>query len=466
MRVALARLLLCQPDILLLDEPTNHMDLAAMEWLETYLKAFKGAVLIISHDRTFLDRTATMTAELTAGALKVRPGTYSRFLEIEAAEQLTLARERKKLARELEHQQQAVQTLLSHRKMSSYHAREKVVARLTGQLSEIAARAQRPGRPLSFRFLPGLTDGDPKRVLLAVDDLTGGYTAEPLFSHVSFLLRGRSKTALCGPNGCGKTTLLALLLGRFDAFTGQVRLAEKAVFGHMGQHVDFADETMTVLDELRRRSELPEGASRDLLARYGFRDVDVFKTLSVLSGGERARLYLACLLLEQPSLLLLDEPTNHLDIASREILEQALIDFNGAVLAVSHDRYFIDHCCSEILGFIGDQVLPFASFEAYRQEARRYEEHVSDGERAPAADRSRQQSPRINRAGERRETALRKEHLRQLEKQIREHEDEKTALETGFADDARPETYRRYERILTDLERLYAQYIDLAESET
>ena len=485
MRVAMARLLLKSPDLLLLDEPTNHMDLSAMEWLEDYLKHFKGSVLLISHDRTFIDRTATSVAELADGQIRIRPGSYSRFQELEAAEQLMLGHEMKKLALELGRQKDVTQTMLSHRKMSAYHAREKVVARLSGQLGDIRSRAHRNNQKLNFTFLPGAPEGDPRRILLEAHDLSAGFTGTPLFSQVSMVIRNGMKICLCGPNGCGKTTLLALLLGRISQFEGQIRLSDKAAFGHMGQHVVFPDESRTILAELLSRTDLEEGPARSLLARYGFRDVDVFKTLNVLSGGERSRLYLACLLLEKPDMLFLDEPTNHLDIHSREILEQALLDFPGAILSVSHDRYFIERFAAQVLGFIKGQVLPFDSFEAYRLAARladdlpaAAEESVLPANRSGSmpepkppisaggnSDRSGATSttpPRLNRAGERREAAIHKEKLRILEREIAEIEQQKSEIETTFANQANPAAYRQYANLLTSLEKMYSRYVELA----
>ncbi len=466
MRVALARLLLKSPDLLLLDEPTNHMDLAAMEWLEDYLRKFKGTVLLISHDRTFIDRTATAVAELAEGHIRIRPGNYTRFMELEAAEQLTLGREMKKLARELDHQREVTQTMLSHRNMSGYHAREKVVAKLSGQLSDISARARRINQKLNFSFLPGSQEGDPERVLLETRDLAAGYDEKTLFSQVSLTLRNGMKACLCGPNGCGKTTLLAVLLGRISQFEGQIRLSDKAVFGHMGQHVNFDDENRTVLDEMMSRAELDEGLARNLLARYGFREVDVFKTLSVLSGGERSRLYLGCLLLEKPDMLFLDEPTNHLDIHSREILEQALVDFPGAILSVSHDRYFIERCSSTILGFINGQVLPFDSFEKYRQAGRSAGMAKPDtiDKKADQAAVGPAAATRLNRAGERREAALHKEKVRRLEQEIATLEQEKSSLESAFSERTDPEDYQRYAQVLADLDQRYNLYVEFDES--
>lgn len=462
MRVALARLLLKSPDLLLLDEPTNHMDLAAMEWLEDYLIRFKGAVLLISHDRAFIDRTATAVAELNGGHLTVRPGNYSKFMEIQAAEDLTRGREIKKLSRELERQREVTQTMLSHRKMSAYHAREKVVARLSGELGEIRDRAHRQNQRLNFGFLPGLAEGDPEKILLSAQGLTLGFGEKPLFRDVSLLLRGGMKVCLCGPNGCGKSTLLALLLGRINHFEGQVKLAANVIYGHMGQHVSFADDSRTLLEELVGRAGLEEGQARTLLARYGFRDVDVFKTIQVLSGGERSRLYLSCLLLERPDLLFLDEPTNHLDIQSREILEQALVDFPGTILAVSHDRYFIERCTRQVLGFIGDQVLPFDSFTDYRQAARQAEAgpRPAGSQLETVADTAAAQP--LNRAQERREIALRKDRIRQLEKKINALESEKACLESGFKEQNDPAAYLRYTGLLAELDQLYEDYVEAA----
>jgi ATP-binding cassette subfamily F protein 3 len=463
MRVALARLIIKNPDLLLLDEPTNHLDLSALEWLEQYLVRFKGTSLLISHDRMFIDRTATAVGELNDGHITIRPGGYKRFIEQAAAEALTLEREIKKVSRELDRQQEVVQTMLSHRKMSAYHAREKVAARLAARLGEIVDRTRYQQQNLSFRFLPGLTSGDPDRVLLKASSITGGYGGSPLFRDVAFELRARSRTCLCGPNGCGKTTLLNLLRGRHEAMSGQVRIADQIVCGHLGQQVDFADEGQTVLGELLSRSDMSEGQARDLLARYGFRDTHVFKQLSILSGGERSRLYLACLLLEQPNILFLDEPTNHLDIYSREILEQALLAYEGAILAVSHDRMFIDRCCDRILGFISTDVRPFDTFEAWRAAARSAEIKQTAEIEPPRPEKVRpDDNKRQNRASERREIALHKEKLRSFEAAIEALELEKAQLEATFGADTDPAHYQRYAAILTELDGLYAQYLALA----
>lgn len=464
MRVALARLIIRNPDLLLLDEPTNHLDLTALEWLETYLARFKGTVLTISHDRTFIDRTATAVGELAGGNICIRPGGYTRFMELSAADDLTRKREINKVTLALQHEEAVAQTMLSHRKMSAYHAREKSAQRLSSRLNDLIGNAHKKQQRLSFRFLPGLNSGDPDRVLLDVRGLTGGYGGEPLFQQVSFTLRARGKTCLCGPNGCGKTTLLNFLRGERVAAEGQVRLADQMQIGHLGQHVVFDDESKSALEELLSHSILSEGAARDLLARYGFRDTQVFKQLSVLSGGERSRLYLACLLLEEPNILFLDEPTNHLDIYSREILEQALLAFDGAILAVSHDRMFIDHCCDRVLGFIGSSVKAYPTFSAYRRAARQAEEQASQPQPFSVQNDTRIRRDgqnKANRVEERRETALRKEKLRAVESTIEAKEQAKADFEATVSSATQPDEYESYAVLLAELEQLYVEYGDL-----
>jgi ATP-binding cassette subfamily F protein 3 len=329
MRVALARILLTRADVLLLDEPTNHLDAAALEWLASFLNTFKGAVLFVSHDRAFIDQVATAVAQLQQGHLTVHPGQYSQFTAIEASEQAALDRTIRRMEKDLAHQTDVTQTMLSHRNMESYHAREKVVARLTSELQQVKDQARLHQTRLNFRFLPVPHTGAPNKQLLLGRDLSVCFPDRTLFHDVQLEIRGQDKICICGPNGCGKSTLLNLLRGEVAATSGTLQLAEQAVFGYMGQHVEFKNEQLSLLEELLSRFDLDEGRARSLLARYGFCDVAVYKTIAVLSGGERARLYLCCLLLEQPDLLLLDEPTNHLDIQSGKFWSRPCRIFPG-----------------------------------------------------------------------------------------------------------------------------------------
>lgn len=479
MRICLARLIVSRPDILLLDEPTNHLDTDALEWLEGFVRSYGGAVLLISHDRYFIDRTVTKVLELENGSITAYRGNYTEYKEqkrrfIEDQKRLV-----SNLEKELVRQEGVTQTMLSHRNISGYHAREKVVEKLSDRLA--AEKSKLAGGPLqmSFKLMPEVRAGDPEKILLQTRNLGKTFPdGKVLFRDVNFEIKACDKMFLVGPNGCGKTTMLSLLLGKISEFDGDVLISGSSRIGYMGQFVPFEDETRTILDELMERSELGETAARNLLARFGFRDIDVYKQISVLSGGERSRLFLCCLLEEKPELLFLDEPTNHLDIESREVLEDALADYNGAILAVSHDRYFIEKCQSKILGFFGDRVELYDKYEFYR---RKYRAFVADEESKRAAALSEQRredkerreaekkeaseispkTPSVNRAKERKETAKRKERIKFLEKTIAELEEEQKALESSFGKDTAKEDYDRYAKNSETLEEMYAEYMEL-----
>ena len=479
MRICLARLIVSRPDILLLDEPTNHLDTDALEWLEGFIRSYGGAVLLISHDRYFIDRTVTKVLELENGSITAYRGNYTEYKEqkrrfIEDQKRLV-----SNLEKELVRQEGVTQTMLSHRNISGYHAREKVVEKLSDRLA--AEKSKLSGGPLqmSFKLMPEVRTGDPDKKLLEARHLGKTFPdGKVLFEDVNFEIKASDKMFLVGPNGCGKTTMLSLLLGRISEFDGDVLISGSSRIGYMGQFVPFEDETRTILDELMERSELGETAARNLLARFGFRDIDVYKQISVLSGGERSRLFLCCLLEEKPELLFLDEPTNHLDIESREVLEDALAEYNGAILAVSHDRYFIEKCQSRILGFFGSRVELLDKYEHYRKKYRAFSEE-EDEKRAAIASEKRQAEkerreaekaasadtvsakPVINRAKERKEIAKRKERIRYLEKTIAELEEEQKTLEASFGKDTSPEDYEKYSKNSEQLEAMYAEYMEL-----
>jgi len=455
MRVELARLIVKKPDVLLLDEPTNHLDTAAMEWLSAFIKSYGGAVFLISHDRYFIDQTASSVFELEGGVIHEYPGNYSAYHEQKARNSADRERAVAGLQKELERQQKVTQTMLSHRKMSSYHAREKVVSKLSDRLADEKRRLSGGSGKMSFSLIPEVRTGDPDRIVLKARGVSMTYGIAPeIFSDVSFELKAIEKLFLIGPNGCGKTTLLNILLGKITDFTGEIFISGSANCGFMGQFVAFEDENITAYDELYSRSDLSERSTRSLLARFGFRDVDVYKKISVLSGGERSRLFLCCLLTEKPDILFLDEPTNHLDIDSREILEDALRDYNGAIVAVSHDRYFIEKCATRVLGFHGKTASIFPSFSDYRKKA------TESSSVKPAKDTATSSAPETvsvpeekfsesrprgkNRMKERREEALRKERLRALESEIESLEIEQRDLEKSFSKDSSTEDYLIY----------------------
>lgn len=472
MRFALARLIVQRPDVLLLDEPTNHLDSQAMDWLSDFIRSYGGAVLLISHDRYFIDRSASQVFELEGGAIHTYPGNYSNFYE--QKRRLTEDRERMLagLEKELDRQRQVTQTMLSHRKMSSYHAREKVVEKLSDRLAAVKSRRGGTGK-MSFSLIPEVRAGDPDRMILKARSVSMSFDGLELFSDISFELKANEKLFLIGPNGCGKTTLLNILLGKISDFSGDILISGSAKCGFMGQFVAFDDEDRSIIDELLAVSDLSEKQARSLLARFGFRDIDVFKRISVLSGGERSRLFLCCLLTEKPDILFLDEPTNHLDIDSREILEDALRDYNGAIVAVSHDRYFIDKCSTRVLCFFDRSATVFSSYaeclkkEIPTPEPKPREEAVQtkpfDKGKGPpvitTADRPRGK----NRMKERREEALRKERIRTLESEIDLLEKEQLRLESSFSHKTAAEDYFTYAENAERIRDAYDEYLKLTE---
>ncbi len=464
MRVRLARLLLRAPDLLLLDEPTNHLDMAALDWLEDYIRRFKGAVLVVSHDRAFLDRTVNAIAELSGGRLRTGVGNYTVYMEQKKLDEMTRLREMTRLEREVDRQKDVVQTMLSHRKMSAYHAREKVVRKLSDALAEKAAMLdRRKGPTMRIRFLSDQGVPDASRVLIRAEGLSMGYGGPLLFEEVRFSLQADERIALVGPNGCGKTTLLRILLGEETALSGQVWLSGTARMGYMGQFSTFSDENHTILEEVDEVTDLSVGGVRSLLARFGFRDTDLHKRLSVLSGGERSRLYLCLMLENHPDVLLLDEPTNHLDIESREILEAALMEFPGAILAVSHDRYFIGKCCKRVLGFLADGVAPFDSYDEYRQALARPAALPQQADPVPVRTAEKPAARRANQAEERRQTAARKDRLRRLESAILEWERKRDEMERAFCAATPPDVYDAYAALVQRIESGYEEFMEASE---
>lgn len=490
MRVALARLLIRRCDLLLLDEPTNHLDADAIEWLEGYLSGFGGACILVSHDRAFLDRCASHTGRLKAGKLHMIPGNYSAYKAYEAAEEERLRSLRKKLSEAVAHETEVVQTMLSHRKMKSYHSREKKLAKLSERLAEVKrqTRSDRPSFSLSIIKAAGRKD--PKRLLLAANDLSIHFadSPRPLFAPVDLQILASDKRFILGPNGCGKSSLLKALSGEHPEMLGQVKVSENLQVASLGQVVHFDDPRRSVLDELV--TELPSlGPHKALerLASFGFLAQDVHKEIAVLSGGEKARLKLCILLHQSPDLLVLDEPTNHLDIRSKEILEEALARFDGAILAISHDRYFIKALASALWGFIEGEILPFDSYQDYRKalQARKDTAVKSSKPVAPLRSDKRVSQARqryftakevaylpalssfqhfpLNKLGQRRFLAGLAELGRSLEDAIEKKEAELAAYEAQFQAPDPRKIYEAYAACSAELEEGVNLYLKLEE---
>ncbi len=435
MRVCLARLIVERPDILMLDEPTNHLDMEAIEWLEGFLASYGGAVFVITHDRHFIDSVANRVIELDGGRVTEYKGNYSDY-KIQKEEFIkTQTSVIANLETELEHQLEVKQTFLSHRNISGYHQREKVVEKLSDVLERERAKLPSDFAKMSFVATPRETEGKSDKILLEVKDASKEFDGNVLFEGVSFELKADEKIFLCGPNGCGKTTLLSMLSGKAAGTSGTVLIASSITCGFMGQFVPFDDESVTCFDELISRSDLQTTEARSLLARFGFRGEDVFKTISMLSGGERSRLYLCCLLNENPDILFLDEPTNHLDINSREILEDAIREYPRAVICVSHDRFFIDKCADRVLGFMGKEVRPYDKYEYYRKDMSSAKTAVQ-----PEQEKTVKKPKQVKSS---KEAGQRRAKLRDLEKEIASLEEQQKELEAAFGVYAKGDEYKK-----------------------
>jgi ATP-binding cassette, subfamily F, member 3 len=363
-RLALARLLISEPDLLLLDEPTNHLDLAAIEWLENYLLEFKGAVVLISHDRYLLDRLATRIVWLTQRRLQSYPGNYSAFVQQRELQELSQQRAYEQQQETIEKQKEFIRRFGAGQRSKEAKGREKRLNRLLQSDEMVAAVESQKKIRLSLG-----TDRRAGDQVLSVRELTKGYDGKRLWDAVKFDVRRGERIGVIGPNGSGKTTLLRVLLGEEDADAGTVRWGANLKIGYYDQRLDDFDPEMTVVEEVAEgRMGEREQALRDVLATMLFRGDDIYKPLGLLSGGERARVRLAQLLLDRPNVLVLDEPTNHLDIPSCEALEGALAGFDGTILCVSHDRYFLDRSVQRLLVLQPPEMIDFSSnYSAWMQ---------------------------------------------------------------------------------------------------
>ena len=344
-RLALARLLATEPDVLMLDEPTNHLDIDALAWLESFISSYKKTVIIISHDRYFLDRTTNKTLHIQYAGARLYNGNYTATRELQEAEAASLEKRYKEQQKEIAKIKANIEF---QRRCNREHnfvtirSKEKQLARM--EKVELA-----PPPPKDIRLSFNAEEESAGDVLL-VRDLSFSYGTEPLIKDVSFLIRRYERVLILGKNGCGKSTLMKLINSMLAPTRGSLTLGYNIKIGYYDQENRGLDLTKTVFEEIHDASpDKKDGELRSVLALFLFDADDIVKPISVLSGGERARLTLAKLMLKKVNLLIMDEPTNHLDIGSCEALEHALLAFDGTIIAVSHDRYFINRIATRII---------------------------------------------------------------------------------------------------------------------
>ncbi len=432
-RLALARLLCREPDILMLDEPTNHLDIDALLWLEDFLCTYKKTVLLISHDRYFLDRVTTKTLHIERTRAKLYPGNYTRARALREGE-------RESLEKQYKEQQKIISRIEANiafqRRCGQEHNFVTIRAKQK-QLDRMEKVELAPPPPREIRLSFAEEEGSSNDVLMA-KGLSFSFGEKPLISGLDFLIRKGERVLFLGPNGCGKSTLMKLLIGKLSPRAGRVELGYHVTPGYYDQENQTLDERNTVFGELREAyPQKTDGELRSALALFLFFADDMDKPISVLSGGERARLTLAKMILTKINLLILDEPTNHLDIGSREALENALSAFEGTVVAVSHDRYFINRVATRLIELDptapgGCVDYPLSEDEdAYAQYRRMREERAAaaaaERKATPAVSDGKLQYEQAKReAAERRASERR---LREAEKKIPLLENELEELE-------------------------------------
>ena len=459
-RALLARLLLQEPELLILDEPTNYLDLEALEWLEAYLQEWPHSLLVVSHDRYFLDRVVTRIWELNHGALETYRGNYSSYVEQRRARTVRLQREYETQQEQIAKTEDFVRRYKAGQRSKEARGRETRLQRLE--------RIEPPqhDRQLRLRMSATLRAGD--NVLMsdgaligypsAPDDLaedSGESQPQPLFDTGKFLILRGHRVALLGPNGSGKTTFLRTMLGQLAPLAGRVRIGASVRLGYLPQSQDWLDPNKTVLEQLLASGDLKPDQARHLLGRFLFSGDEVLKPISALSGGELSRLALAVLTLRGANFLLLDEPTTHLDVESQEVLQDVLRSYNGTILLVSHDRYLVDALATHVWVIQDGQMRQHeGNYSSYLAELERERAERNGGEDRPAP-KARDEQRRLARQAER---AARKqaERTATLEAEIQRIEQE-LATTTGLIDLASSgQDLARLRSLTTEYQRLEA----------
>ncbi|SHK54317.1 ABC-F family ATP-binding cassette domain-containing protein [Tepidibacter formicigenes] len=371
-RVLLAKLLLKKPTLLLLDEPTNHLDTDAVEWLEVFLKQYKGTVFIISHDRYFLDQVVNRVFELHNKKLNSYSGNYSTFIKKSKIEKELEIKKYEEQQREIKKQEEVIDKLKAfgrEKHIKRAKSREKALNKI-----DIMEKPEIYRKKANIRFEPCVTSGHD---VLAVNNLSMAYNENQLFKNVSFNIYKGEKVALIGPNGIGKSTLFKILMKELNPIFGDFKLGTNVNIGYFHQEQKTLNLDNTIIDEIwNENPNLNQTTIRTMLASFLFEGEEVFKKISTLSGGERARVALLKLMLSKSNFLLLDEPTNHLDIDSKEVLEDALSNYEGTLFIISHDRYFLNKVADKVFLLTKDGIKEYHGNYDYYIEKRKQSEEV------------------------------------------------------------------------------------------
>lgn len=476
-RVALGKLLLSKPDIILLDEPTNHLDMESIRWLENYLLGYNGSVIIVAHDRYFLDRIVTKIIEIENTHVTVFSGNYTAYADKKKILRNMQLKEYLNQQREIKHQQEVITKLKQFNREKSIkraESREKMLYKL-----EVVDKPAEINDKMNIELNPSVISGND---VLSVSHLSKAFDDNTLFTDISFDIKRGERVALIGNNGTGKTTILKIINDILPADSGEIKLGSKVTIGYYDQEHHVLDPDKTLFDELQDAyPDLNNTQIRNTLAAFLFTNDDVFKYIRDLSGGERGRVSLAKLMLSNANFLILDEPTNHLDMVSKEILENALNSYTGTVLYVSHDRYFINTTATRIIELVGQTTVNYiGNYDYYIEKKDALTAAALAGKPADSSSavsaaqkNAQKESAKADWKQSKEEQALlkkKKNELKKTEERITVIEDrlkaieEESALPEVCTDTARLlELHKESTKLSEELDTLYEKWEELSE---
>lgn len=468
-RVCLGKLLVTKPDVILLDEPTNHLDIHSISWLETFLLNYKGAVVIVSHDRYFLDKVVSKVVELDRTKVSVFQGNYSDYALKRAQVREAQLKQYYNQQREIKHQEEVIAKLKSFNREKSIkraESREKMLDKI-----ERLEKPVEENTDIHLHLEPRVVSGND---VLSVEHLAKAYPGQPLFSDISFEIKRGERVALIGDNGTGKTTILKIINDMIEADAGTIKLGTNVNIGYYDQEHQVLHQEKNLMEEISDAyPTLTNTEIRNVLAAFLFTGDEVFKQISDLSGGEKGRVSLAKLMLSEANFLILDEPTNHLDITSKEILEQALNSYTGTVFFVSHDRYFINKTATRILNLTGETIVNYIGNYDYYMEKCQELTKVYVTEKDSEAKTETESSNKLDWKQQKEEQAkLRKieNERKKTEEKIESLEAHISELEESFSDEEiatnsakLQEVHEEYAKCQQELEALYEKWEELME---
>lgn len=431
-RVALCKLLLEKPDIIMLDEPTNHLDLNSIKWLETYLLNYNGAVLIIAHDRYFLDKIVSKVIEIENHKAHVYSGNYSDFAVKKQELRVATMNAYLKQQSEIKHQEEVIAKLRSYKQEKFYkraESREKQLEKM-----DLIEKPEELKNNMTIKLEPDIVSGND---VLSVENLEKSYNTL-LFKNISFEIKRGEHVAIIGNNGTGKTTILKIINGLVDADSGMIKLGTNVHIGYYDQEQHNLTDENTLFEEIANSyPNMTNTKIRNTLAAFMFTGEDVFKRVSDLSGGEKGRLSLAKLMLSEANLIILDEPTNHLDMASKEILENAINNYTGTVLYVSHDRYFINQTASRILELTNTKLINYlGNYDYYEEKKEELTATFAPKEEKAKAEKTTSSNKQdyLERKAEAARIRKLKNDISKVEEKIKKYEDRLNELDEMVAD--------------------------------